>query len=129
MVIYGIDLSCGTDLDALLRDVTGNELMSEVCLRRLYCRKGLLLSDPNDNTLDARDFIGSSIGPGDLIRIQALCASALLGDERIQAADVSASFDRSTSTLTLVINATGANGPFSLTLAVTVLSVELLRPS
>ena len=129
MVDYGTDLSCKADLDPLLRDVTGNELMAEVCLRRLYCRKGLLLSDPNDNTLDARDFIGTGISSSDLTRIQGLCVGALLGDERIHSAAVVATFETRTKTLTLVITAVGANGPFSLTLAVTALTVDLLRPS
>lgn len=129
MVDYGTDLSCKADLDPLLRDVTGDELMAEVCLRRLSCRKGLLLSDPNDNTLDARDFIGAGISPSSLGLIQAQCATALLGDERILSAVVVATFDTRTKTLTLGITATGANGPFSLTLVVTALTVDLLRPS
>ncbi len=126
---YGLDLSCTTDLNPLLRTVTGVEMMGEVCLRRLYCRKGLLLSDPNDNTLDARDFIGQGInGARDLIRIQALCTNVLESDERIYRAVVVATYDFHSQTLSLAITGTGASGPFNLTLAVTSLTVELLKP-
>lgn len=129
MTDYGSDLSCSTDLDGLLRLVTGNQLMEEVCVRRLYCAAGALLSDPTDNTLDARDFLSQDIGPGDITRIQGLCAQALMGDDRILSASVIATFNSSLKALTLVINAVGANGPFTLTLSVTALTVELLRPA
>lgn len=129
MTDYGSDLSCTTDLDGLCRVVTGNELMAEVCVRRLYCPAGGLLSDPTDNTLDARDFLSADIGPGDLTRIQGLCAQALMGDPRILSAQVTAKFDNASRTLTLTINVVGALGPFTLTLSVTALTVELLRPA
>lgn len=124
---YGRDLSCTTGLDPLLRDVTGNELMEQVCLRRLYARPGSTLSNPVDNTLDARDFLSQGITPSDLPRIQGLCAAALLGDQRIFSATVLGSFTPSTNVLTLNIAGNGAQGPFNLTLAVSAVTVELLR--
>lgn len=126
---YGVDLSCTSDIDPLLRDVTGVELMAQVCVRRLFCRQGRLLSNPIDNTIDARDFLSQGITPSDLPRIQGLCAGALLGDPRIfPPTTVAASFNPNLRVLTLAINATGAAGPFSLTLAVSAVTVELLRP-
>jgi len=127
MTDYGVDLSCDTDLDPLLRDVSGSELMGQVCLRRLFCRPGLLLSNPIDNTLDARDFLSTGITPKDLPRIGGQCAAALLGDQRIFSATVSASFDPLTNLLTLAITGTGSQGPFNLTIAVSSVTVELLR--
>jgi hypothetical protein len=123
---YGLDMWCTTDIDPLLADVTGEELMSQVCLHRLFTRKGALLSAPSANTLDARDFLSGSIGPNDIPKIQALCQGVLLDDERIQTAVVVATFNSSTRILTLQINGTGANGPFSLTLAVSSVTVQLL---
>ena len=125
---YGLDLSCTTDLDPLLRTVSGTTLMEQVCLRRLYVRKGGLLSNPNDETLDARDFIGQGITAADIPRIQGQCQNVLEADERIYSATVEASFDFYSQTLTLAITGLGASGPFNLTLSITALTVELLRP-
>ena len=125
---YGLDLSCTTDLDPLLRTVSGATLMVQLCVRRLYNRKGGLLSDPNDNTLDARDFIGQGITAADIPRIEGQCVNVLEADERIYSATVKASFDFYAQTLTLAITGLGASGPFNLTLNVTALTVELLRP-
>jgi hypothetical protein len=121
-------MSCDTDIDPLLADVTADALMVQVCIRRLYTRKGSLLSDPTANTLDVRDFLSGSIADGDLPRIQALCSDALLDDQRIFTADVVAKFNTVTRVLTLRIVGTGATGPFSLTLAVTNVTVQLLVP-
>lgn len=125
---YGLDLSATTDVDPLLLTVSGTELMNQVCLRRLYCRPGRLLSNPVDNTLDARDFIANGIKPSDLPRIQGLCQAALLGDQRIYSATVLGGFVPSTNVLTLRLSGFGAFGPFNLTLAVSAVTVELLRP-
>src|SRR5690349_17455127 len=113
----------------MLRLVSGSEMMGQVCLRRLYCRQGSLLSNPNDNTLDARDFVGDGVSQKDLPKIGGLCQGALLGDPRIATANVLASFTPSTKTLTLNITGTGSQGPFSLVLSVTAVTVEILRPN
>lgn len=126
-VDYGRDLSCTSDLDPLLRDVTGDDLMAQVCLHRLFCRQGRLLSNPVDNTLDLRDEIAKGIKPGDETTIQGKCASALVGDQRIISASIKATFAPLTNTLTLSISGQGARGPFNLTVAATALTVELLR--
>ncbi len=125
---YGVDFSCDTDLNPLLLLVRGNELMSQVCLRRLFARPGSLLSNPVDNTLDARDFLSTGITPSDLPRIGGQCASALMGDQRITTASVVASFNASTNLLSLAISGFGALGPFNLTLAVSAVTIEILRP-
>jgi hypothetical protein len=125
---YGVDLSCTDDLDPLLLDVTGTELMNQVALHRWMGRTGSLLSNPIDNTIDVRDFVSSGITPADLPRIRGQCASALTGDQRIYSATVSASFDPKLNVLTLNGVGVGANGPFNLTVAVTSVTVELLAP-
>ena len=123
---YGLDMWCTTDIDPLLADVTGEELMGQVCLRRLFTRKGALLSAPSANTLDVRDFLNDSISDSDLPRISASCQAALLDDERIQTATVTSVFDRATRVLTLSIAGIGASGPFALTLSVNSVTVQLL---
>jgi hypothetical protein len=125
---YGVDLSCTTGLNPLLLTVTGSELMCQVALHRLYGRPGSLLSNPIDNTLDARDFLSNDITPQSLPRIAGQCVAALTGDQRIFSATVGATFDAKSGLLTLSIAGTGSSGPFNLTLAVSDVTVEILRP-
>jgi hypothetical protein len=113
----------------MLRLVSGPEMMAQVCLRRLYCRQGRLLSNPNDNTLDARDFVADGVTQKDLPRIGGQCQGALLGDPRIAKASVLASFSPLTKTLTLNITGTGSLGPFALVLSVTSVTVQILKPN
>lgn len=124
---YGTDISCTFDLDPMMRVVSGSEMMAQVCVRRLICRKGSLLSDPLYG-IDVRDFLGSRINSSDVARIQSLCIGELLRDERIFTAEVLASYATLTKTLTLQIKGTGAPGPFSLTLVVSSVTVQLLSP-
>jgi hypothetical protein len=125
---YGRDRSCTTDIDPMLRFVTGTELMGQICVRRLSVRSGSLLSNPVDNTIDARDFLSQGIAEKDLPRIQGVCAAAILGDQRIFTCTVAATFDTSSRTLTLRINGTGAGGSFFQVVAITAVTIELLRP-
>lgn len=125
---YGVDFSCTTDLDPLLILVSGDELMGQVCVRRLFARPGSDISNPVDNTLDARDFVAAGITPSDLPSIGGRCASALNGDQRISGATVAATFNPNTHLMSLAISAFGANGPFNLTLSVSAVTIEILRP-
>lgn len=124
---YGTGFSCTNDLDPLMRLVSGDELMAQVCLHRLFCRQGYLLTNPVDNTLDLRDMVGRGISASDLPSIEGQCASALIGDERIFSAVVVATFNAQTNRLTLNITGNGSGGPFDLTLVVSAVTVELLR--
>jgi len=127
---FGRDISCTTDLDPLLNDVTGNDLMVQVCVRRLFCRQGSCLSAPNAITLDVRDFLNGSLDLSQQSATQNIsvqCQNALLGDERILSCTVDATYTFATKLLALQIQANGANGPFSLTLSVNQVTVQLIR--
>ena len=129
-VDYGRDVSCTTDLDPLLSDVTGNDLMVQMCVRRLFCRQGSCLSAPNAITLDVRDFLNGSLDLSQQSATQNIsvqCQNALLGDERILSCTVDVTYTFATKLLTIQIQANGANGPFSLTLAVNQVTVQLIR--
>lgn len=119
------------DLDATFRMVEGAQLMAQVCVERLYCRKGRLLSDPNDNTIDARDFISQGIAgtAAGLQRIKGLCQAAIAGDPRVFTIVVEPTYNAVTRALDLSCRGTGSSGPFALTLRITELTVDVLRPS
>ena len=123
---YGSDLACTTDLDPTLRLVSGAEMMGQVCLRRLYCRRGGLISAPNARTLDARDFLNDGIRPGGLTRIAGQCQAAILDDPRVFDCVVAAEYTTDRRLL-LTVRGTGSQGPFALTLSVNELTIDLLR--
>lgn len=124
---YGQDISCMIDIEPTFRLVSDVELMRQVAFRRLYCRQGSMLSAPTEETLDVRDFMSMAVEAGGLSKIQGLCQAALLGDARIENANVVATFNTSSRKLILNINCTGSNGPFELVLSVDSLTVEMLR--
>jgi len=127
---YGLDISGTTDIDPLLLDATGLELMRQVCIARLFCRPGSCLSAPTDTTIDVRDFLNGSIDlskKSGVTQVAVLCQNALLGDERIFSVTVTPIYILLTKSISLAIQGTGANGPFSLTLAIDQVTVQLIR--
>lgn len=124
---YGSDISAKTDLDGTLRLVSGVEMMGEVCLRRLYCRRGRLLSAPNANTLDARDLLNAGLDRSGLGSVAVQCQAAILGDPRVFTCTVTPSYDAANRTLELRVQGVGASGPFALTLSVNAVTIELIR--
>lgn len=127
---YGTDWSCLTGLDPTGSLVSGSQLMAQVAFRRLYCPLKGLWSDPDQVTLDVRDFLGAPIDPRrDLPRIRQQCEAAMEGDERIFSATCLATWDQGTGTLRLDCSGVGAAGPFKLLLDVTAVTVSILRNS
>lgn len=124
---YGRDLSCTTALDTAMREVSGDELMRQVILRRLITPKGSLLSDPNAITLDVRRYMSKDVDERELMAMRGAIHAAILDDERILSVKVSMGYDAGQRTATIGVKAIGARGPFSLTLAVSDVSVTVLR--
>jgi hypothetical protein len=126
---YGVSFRCLEDLDPLLSMVSGQELMNQQMVHRLYTPTGSLLSDPNAETLDVREFISKGMSESDIPVIQSRIQACLLDDERINTVNVQITFNGQAASrrMTVYIRGTGALGPFSLTLSVSSLTVELLR--
>lgn len=98
-------------------------------IHRLYTPQGTLLSDPNALTIDMRIFISKGMTDADIPVIRSRIQACLLDDERVSTADVQITFNGNASSRRMEVNirGTGALGPFSLTLSVSSLTVELLR--
>ncbi len=101
--------------------------MDQQMLHRLYTPLGTLLSDPNALTMDAREYISKGVSREDIPIIQSRVQACLLDDERIFVANVQVTFNSTTQKMQVQIQGTGAFGPFSLTLEVSALTVEILR--
>ncbi len=126
---YGTDLYCDTDMDGSLTEVSGSLLMQQVILKRLYTPKGSLLSAPGENTIDLREWLSTSVDPTqrEITGAKAAATSALMADQRIESVTIDPQFDAATRTLLMSIKGFGAAGPFSLTIAVTSLTVDILN--
>ncbi len=126
---YGATFKCLEDLDPLLILVEGEETMGQVVLHRLYTPVGAALSDPTAKTLDLRDYVGKAMDEPRKAILIGECIACLVEDERIYTADVEIDFNPQANSRLMHVRVTGqgAWGPFALTLAVTQLTVELLR--
>lgn len=123
---FGLDLSCISDLDAGMREVTGTRQLGEALARRLITPRGTLLDDGNYGT-DMTQFVDADINRGTEGRIGSLCDAEFAKDERVFSSRTTASLLKGVLTLSSAVVA-GA-GPFTLVIAVTNVTVAVLQPS
>lgn len=122
---YGTDLSCTSDLTPTMRTVSGAGLMREVCYRRLTTAPGSLLSAPNAETIDVRDFVGATISSGSTSYFGAQISRALESDQRVLSASVISEI--SGEEITSQVKVMLADGEFKLVLGISAVSVEILQ--
>ncbi len=121
----GTDLSCVSDLDATGAVVSGRRLLAEACARRLSTPRGALIDDPNYG-YDLTDFVNADLGIGDLDAIQSGISSECLKDERVLACAALVTLDVD-GVMTVTVQLTDGDGPFTLVLAVSDVTVDLLK--
>lgn len=120
------DLSLATDLSADCRVVSGRMALAEALIRRWSTPRGRLIDDPNYGTSLA-DSLNDDMRVGDIVRLQAAAEAEARKDERV--ADISSTALFVGNALTLTFSITDGEGPFTLTIAVTSVSVSLLQVS
>lgn len=127
MTDFGYDVSCVTDLDPAFRQVTGREAVAQAIARRLSTKNGALalVGDDPDYGSDLRELVGEDVGPRALFELQARAEAEALKDERVLTAQASGSL--AAGVLTLVLALSDADGPFRLVLAVSEVSVQILK--
>jgi hypothetical protein len=123
----GTDVRCVDDLDPTFRLVSGREGLAQALARRLSTKRGelALIGDDEDYGLDVREFVGEDVGPRATFELAAQVEAETLRDERVLSATATASFAGGVLTLSLALS--DAAGPFRLTLAVTDVSVSVLK--
>ncbi|MCL2777714.1 MAG: DUF2634 domain-containing protein [Polyangiaceae bacterium] len=130
IIDFGRDTSCTTSLRTG-RFVSGVRLVAEAAYRRLTTRRGLLRGGEEEANygIDLCDLIGSVKTKTDEASLPGRIKAELTKDERIDSVDVSVESTTvagATSFEIAVYAKTGA-GPFTLTLRVSAVTVELLR--
>ena len=126
---YGTDTSCLTSLRTG-RLVSGVRLVAEAAYRRITTPRGQLQGgeDEANYGIDLADLIGSVATTADAAALPGRIENELLKDERIESVDVDVASTKSGPAVSwsVTIEAQTSEGPFSLVLAVSDVTVELL---
>jgi hypothetical protein len=126
---FGRDISC---LDSLRPGVfvSGARLVAEACYRRLTTPRGMLRGGEAEASygLDLTNFVGSTTARADIASLEGRIRNELLKDERVSSVGVTIVVETTgpAKSLKIAINAATANGPFTLQVKVTEVTVKLL---
>lgn len=119
---HGYDLGGILDLSPDLRVVNGREALAHAIARRLTTPRGSLFYDGNYGH-DVRQYVNAPVQRPGVIESQV--SGECLKDERVLESEVTVL--NVGEELRISVKITDARGPFTLTLVVTQLTVELLR--
>lgn len=127
MTDLGVDLYCISDLDPAGRTVTGPEALAQALARRLSTPRGALaaIGDDPDYGTDLRDYVGADTGAGAEAEIEAAVRAECLKDERVRDVDVTVSI--AGRALTVGVRVASTAGALRLVLAVSAVTVDLLK--
>ena len=127
MTDYGTDVSTFPDLDPTFGDITGPRSVLECVARRFLTKRGQVEYAPGDG-LDVREFLSGGVDNRKLFSLQAKMQAEAEKDERVLSASVSVTVNQERETLTAKLILELAEGPFTLTLEISKVSVEVLLP-
>jgi phage baseplate assembly protein W len=122
---FGVDIACGDDLDLFFDTVSGRDCLIQDVRNRLSTPRGSLINVP-DYGLDVRAFLSTPITQARAFAIQTAIASEVTKDDRVRAASAAVTFNEATRALRITLAITTADGPFTLTLEATALTVDIL---
>lgn len=128
---YGYDLwHDGNDLDVGMRETGGNLVLAQWAVRCLQTPQGQLLDDPQYG-YDLTQWVNSDVDITNpqLAQIKSGIVKALLRDERILDVQVPSIVLGPDNILAITIILTPSAGPFTLVLAVSATTVQLLQPT
>jgi hypothetical protein len=126
---FGKDISCTTSLRTG-RFSTGVRLVAEAAFRRLITPRGMLAGgeEEADYGLDLTELVGSAETDRDAAALPGRIESELKKDKRIESvtAEVTVSRNGPSTSLAVSIRGVTAEGPFTLQVAASDVTVELL---
>ena len=130
--IYGTDLACLPnangilDLTDTMTEASGIDVLAQSLVRRQLTAPGSDIASPNDG-IDLRSFIKNGITQQELSVLTVQVQRELIKDQRVlPSTTVTGTFNPATNTLTMNEMIQTAAGPFSLTIAVSAVSVTVL---
>lgn len=116
------------DLDPSFTEITGPESVGQSCARRLSMRHGALPDDP-DAGFDLRQFVNRPFTKAVGYRIKTGIERECVKDERVYAAAAALTYTTTDRSLVAEIWLDTMYGQFPLVLAVSAVSVSILRAS
>jgi hypothetical protein len=132
---YGTDLARYINADGVidispsLAQAGGTDVLIQSLVSRQMCVRGSIIDAPNEG-IDLRTYLKNGMTQQDLANLPSLVQKELQRDERVLSVLVTGQYDTTTQTLTLIEKIVPVNGgPFTLTLAVTSLTVALINGS
>lgn len=131
---FGRDLATvwtaqGPDLDSGFTEATGIDVLLQRLVRRISTPHGSVAGCPND-CIDVRNYCGAGLSNADAQAAQAQIATELERDQAVlPGVSVRMQYNAATRGLTITIRGSSTLGPFSMTLAVGEVTVELLNQS
>lgn len=122
-----VETATGPDID-FAHLATGVDVLANSLLCRLTTPHGSVIDSPND-CLDVRALLGAGLTQADMQGVQQRVQREVERDARVLGATVSASYNTGTRAMTLTIRVATAQGPFTMTLSVSNVSVALITAS
>ncbi len=131
MTDFGRDISCTTSLRTG-RYSTGMRLVAEACYRRLTTPRGMLRGGEEEANygIDLQDLVGSSVEPAtDADRLAGQIKAEVQKDERVDDCTVTVTATSAGPSVSyeITIDAVTGEGPFTLVLAASAVTVEILE--
>jgi hypothetical protein len=129
---FGVDFWIGPnasgqmDFDTTMRTVTGRDLLSQSLLCRQTTPTGSVIDNPQD-CFDVRDWVSEGMTQAQLAALSQTITNELLKDQRVLDVQVKVAFNFATSRLDITEAFQSSYGPFTLTLSVSNVTVQLLN--
>lgn len=123
----GVDVNAVDDLDPLFTPVSGRLAHAQAIARRFGTQRGSLanIGDSSDYGYDLRELLNDDTGPRAPFEIATNMEREALKDERTLSARATVTLI--SGRLSAVLALSDANGPFTLTLVASAVTVELLK--
>lgn len=125
MTDYGYDLSGIDDFDLSMGLITGPMVVAQTVARRLITRNGDVIDD-EDSGHDLRQYINEILSASELQTIGFYVQQEALKDPRVNDATATVTQSLPDGSLSISLSLELDDGPFSLTLLVSAVSVQVL---
>lgn len=122
----GADLSLFPDLDPAGALVSGTTCLMQALMRRFTTPRGGLFYDPGYGT-DLRSLLGEALTSGDGSSVGTDIEQEALQEERVLLAQATVTVNLATSKLAVKLDIQSSSGPFTMVLAVSAVTVTLLK--
>ena len=120
-----VDANGNVDLTPGMLESTGRAVLAERLVRRQTTRRGTVVDAPND-CFDVRDWMSSEFSPTKTSQLRGTIRAELMKDQAVRNVVVTVTYNSARKSLVIVEQIDSSEGPFTLTLTVGQLTLEIL---